>query len=130
MPSIKSAPKSLRFTLVISLFFFSLVAAKLAAVEIKGDRVSELHFYSEVLGREKTIGVVAPQVRQEAPVLVFLHGRGRHHRSLLERPACRDALLMANHWTLLPDGEDGWYVNSPEIPEELVEPLLQLDPLQ
>ena len=113
-----STLRQLRFIFILSLWFISLGAASLAAVELSGDRISELRFHSSVLGREKTVSVVAPQIRKDAPVLVFLHGRGRHHRSLLERPACRDALLMAKHWTLLPDGEDGWYINSPEIPQD------------
>ena len=113
-----SPPWHLRFKFGLSLLFMSLTVGKLAAVEPASDRISELRFHSTVLGREKTISVVAPDKRQDAPVLFFLHGRGRHHRSLLERPECRNALLMANHWTILPDGEDGWYINSPEIPTD------------
>ncbi|MDG2126014.1 MAG: alpha/beta hydrolase-fold protein, partial [Verrucomicrobiales bacterium] len=110
-----SPPWHLRFKFGLSLLFMSFTAGKSAAVEPASDRISELRFHSAVLGREKTISVVEPEKREGAAVLFFLHGRGRHHGSLLERPEYRDALLMANHWTILPDGEDGWYINSPEI---------------
>lgn len=107
-----------RFTFNLSLLYMCLSTGLLAAAVPASDRISELRFHSIVLGREKTISVVAPVKREDAPVLFFLHGRGRHHRSLLERPDSRNALLMANHWTILPDGEDGWYINSPEIPTD------------
>ncbi len=99
-------------------FGLSLLCMSLTAAEPASARISELRFHSTVLGREKSISVVAPVKREDAPVLFFLHGRGRHHRSLLEQPDCRNALLKANHWTILPDGEDGWYINSPEIPTD------------
>lgn len=107
-----------RFTFGLSLLCISMTAGTLVAVNPASDRISELRFHSTVLGREKTISIVAPEKHKDAPVLFFLHGRGRHHGSLLERSECRDALLMANHWTILPDGEDGWYINSPEIPTD------------
>lgn len=80
-------------------------------------RVAELEFYSEALERKMTLSFVRPsdEAAANGSVLFFLHGRGRHHASLLERADCRNALLAAKHWTILPDGEDGWYINSPEI---------------
>jgi len=80
-------------------------------------RVTKLEFYSEVLERKMPFSIVRPldEAAANGSVLFFLHGRGRHHASLLDRPDCRNALLAAKHWTILPDGEDGWYINSPEI---------------
>jgi pimeloyl-ACP methyl ester carboxylesterase len=79
--------------------------------------VDELEFYSESLERKMTFSFVRPadEVAAKGSVLFLLHGRGRNHASLLDRPECRSALLSAKHWTILPDGEDGWYINSPEI---------------
>lgn len=110
--------KSWHVHFFLSLFYMNLTGEILATKEPVTDRISELRFHSEILGREKTISVVKPQNRGNAPVLFFLHGRGRHHASLLERTDCRNALLAAKHWTILPDGEDGWYINSPEIPTD------------
>ena len=45
--------------------------------------------------------------------MVFLHGLGRHRGSLLEVEESRNALLAANIWVVLPEGEEGWYINSP-----------------
>jgi len=87
------------------------------SVLAKEPRVAELEFYSEALERKMTFSFVRPTDAAAAngSVLFFLHGRGRNHASLLDRPDCRSALLAAKHWTILPDGEDGWYINSPEI---------------
>lgn len=80
-------------------------------------RVAELEFYSEALERKMTFSFVRPvdEAAADGSVLFLLHGRGRNHASLLDRPDCRSALFAAKHWTILPDGEDGWYINSPEI---------------
>ena len=78
------------------------------------ERVQELSFFSEALQREMKVSVVGPEEpAADTAVLLFLHGRGRHHRSLLEVEASRGALLAADIWVILPDGEDGWTINSP-----------------
>lgn len=78
------------------------------------DRVHGWRFFSEVLRREMPVSVVAPErPGADSPVLVFLHGRGRHHRSLLDVGQSREQLLAADMWVILPQGEDGWYINSP-----------------
>jgi S-formylglutathione hydrolase FrmB len=85
-----------------------------AQAQVEGERVFELSFFSGALQREMTVSVVAPEVpAEDTAVLFFLHGRGRHHRSLLEVEASRAKLLAAEMWVILPDGEDGWYINSP-----------------
>ncbi|WP_395738192.1 alpha/beta hydrolase [Prosthecobacter sp.] len=52
------------------------------------------------------------------PVLYFLHGRGRHERTLLENPLTRERVLAAKCAVVLPRGRDGWYVNSPVTPTD------------
>jgi S-formylglutathione hydrolase FrmB/lysophospholipase L1-like esterase len=47
------------------------------------------------------------------PVIYFLHGRGRHERTLLEDPLTRARVLASPCAVVLPRGRDGWYVNSP-----------------
>lgn len=93
---------------------FTLLAVAVGLPAIGADRIHEWSFFSVALQQEMSASVVAPETSTpETPVLVFLHGRGRHHRSWLEVTASRDELLAANMWVILPDGEDGWYINSP-----------------
>lgn len=89
-------------------------------IEAIAPRIDEVVFASDALGREMKLVVVHPAVDDSPvtyrPVLYLLHGRGRHHRSLIERPETREHLLAAVCWVVLPDGEDGWYLNSPVDP--------------
>jgi S-formylglutathione hydrolase FrmB len=85
--------------------------------EVIAPRIEEVAFASAALGREMKFVVVHPAVERvaaaERPVLFLLHGRGRHRRSLIDLPETRECLLAAECWIVLPDGEDGWYINSP-----------------
>lgn len=102
----------------LSLASAGLCASPQPALESLGPRIDELTFISAVLHREMKLVVVRPATELAAaksPVLYFLHGRGRNRRSLIDLPASRQQLLDANCWIVLPDGEDGWYVNLPAI---------------
>ncbi|MBI5692796.1 MAG: hypothetical protein HZC55_22180 [Verrucomicrobia bacterium] len=95
----------------------ALAAGPTAAAE----RVSFAEIESAALGRRLPLAVVAPEptrVGGRGAVLFFLHGRGRNHRSLLESPAARAALLAAPFFVVLPQGEDGWYIDSPARPAD------------
>ncbi len=92
-----------------------LVAGLLARAEA-AERISFGEVPSAELGRALPVAVIAPAhppANGKAPVLFFLHGRGRHHRSLLDSEAARTALLAAPCYIVLPQGEDGWYLNAP-----------------
>lgn len=97
-------------------FVIGLTATLLPAAE----RVSFGQIESRALGRTLPVAVVAPATPAPAggPVLFVLHGRGRHHRSLLDSPAARAALLAAPFFVVLPQGEDGWYIDSPALPAD------------
>jgi S-formylglutathione hydrolase FrmB len=86
------------------------------------DRVRFAEVKSVALGRTLPLAIVVPMKphakREQAPVLFILHGRGRNHRSLLDAPAAREALLAAPFHVVLPQGEDGWYVDSPAQPND------------
>jgi len=85
------------------------------------DRIAIHEIQSRGLGRSLPIAVVSPAAPPRAaasPVLFFLHGRGRHHRSLLDSPVARAALLAAPFHVVLPQGEDGWYLDSPARPDD------------
>lgn len=83
------------------------------------ERISFHALDSQALGRRLPLAVVAPAApapATEGAVLFLLHGRGRHHRTLLESPAAHAALLAAPFHVVLPQGEDGWYLDSPAQP--------------
>ncbi|WP_395744138.1 alpha/beta hydrolase [Prosthecobacter sp.] len=52
------------------------------------------------------------------PVIYFLHGRGRHERTLLENPLTQARVMACRCAVVLPRGRDGWYVNSPATPAD------------
>ncbi len=93
------------------------------------DRITFATVASTALGRSLPVAVVAPALAPlpardgavstptATPVLYFLHGRGRHHRSLVDSPAARAALLEVRCYVVLPQGEDGWYIDSPAQPD-------------
>ena len=86
-----------------------------------GERITFSEIASVALGRSLPVAVVAPErpsPADVAPVLFVLHGRGRHHRSLLDSAAARSALLAAPFHVVLPQGEDGWYIDSPARPAD------------
>ncbi len=80
-------------------------------------RVEWIAFRSRVLGRSKRFAVVRPTERSAAerewPVVFLLHGKGRHERSLVDDSRTRAVLLGAGFVTVLPDGDTGWWIDSP-----------------
>jgi enterochelin esterase-like enzyme len=81
-------------------------------------RIIEDSFKSEVLGAQKHFTVILPAGFKSAsqkkyPVLYMFHGRGRNERSLVDNPKTCAILMKAKFITILPDGDDNWYVNSP-----------------
>jgi S-formylglutathione hydrolase FrmB len=91
------------------------------------NRVVEVAFSSAALGREKRFFVICPlnSGAGGGGVLVLLHGRGRNYRSLVELPETKEALLTAPYYVILPDGEDGWYVDSPKLAADRYEAYLE-----
>ncbi|MBX3179694.1 MAG: hypothetical protein KF886_20260 [Candidatus Hydrogenedentes bacterium] len=83
--------------------------------------VRSITFRSAALHTNKTFCAVLPEGFAASagpwPVLFLFHGRGRTERSLIDDPGARKALLAAPFVTVLPDGNDGWYINSPAQPE-------------
>ena len=103
---------------LLSLMALAVVAWGAKAEESRV-RFAEVH--SAALGRALPLAIVSPAPRGGAParaVLFMLHGRGRNHRSLLDAPAARAALLAAPFHIVLPQGEDGWYVDLPARTDE------------
>ena len=90
-------------------------AAKPVANKIA--RVYNGSFYSEVLKQTKNFVVILPENYQTSnkkfPVLYLFHGRGRNERSLADNSKARAVFMKAKFITVFPDGDDGWYINSP-----------------
>ena len=86
-----------------------LQAIALLSVSAAAERISYAEISSAALGRSLPVAIVAPTPRSapgDPPVLYFLHGRGRNHRSLVESPVAREALLTAEFYVVLPQGEE------------------------
>jgi S-formylglutathione hydrolase FrmB len=85
-------------------------------------RIWSCDFQSRALGQPMRFLVVLPEGATLAsaplPAIYFLHGRGRHERTLLEAGSTRRRVLASPCAVILPRGRDGWYVNSPVIPAD------------
>jgi len=84
------------------------------------ERIELVEFRSAALGAEKRVCVVLPAGYERShstrwPVLVLLHGRGRNERTLIDDERCRQVLLKAEFVIVMPQGDDGWYVDSPVL---------------
>jgi S-formylglutathione hydrolase FrmB len=103
--------------------------AEFACAAPVADRIEQITFASRSFGTDKHYCVVLPadyqRVRGDWPVLYILHGRGRSDRSLVDEPTTRDALLKAPFVTVLPNGEDGWYLDSNVNPKNMYTKLLR-----
>ena len=93
-----------------------------------GKRIEVVTFHSTVLGMSKQYIAVlpanyeTPEARNDTwPVMFLFHGRGRTERTLIEDSASRTALLQAKFVTILIDGDDGWYIDSPRQPKQRYE---------
>ena len=93
-----------------------------------GERLEVVTFHSNILGAAKQYAVVLPTHYNTTdasnaawPVLFLFHGRGRTERTLIDDPASRVALLQAKFVTILIDGDDGWYIDSPRQPKQRYE---------
>ena len=87
-------------------------------------RVWSCDFQSQALGQPMWFLVVLPEgvapraATTPLPVIYFLHGRGRHERSLLDFERTRAAVLATRVAVVLPRGKDSWYVNAPAVPKD------------
>ena len=99
-------------------------AASAAEVTVEhiAPRIEAVTFTSTILHAEKTFCAVLPEPCHKDngpwPVLFLFHGRGRTERSLVDDPGARETLLSAPFVTILPDGDDGWYINAPDRPAD------------
>ncbi len=102
--------------------FATLLHAANCTIKVLSPGIEAITFSSRVLRKRKTFCVVTPPKakpnRDKWPVLVILHGRGRNERSLLDDAQTKEILLAASVITILPDGDDGWYINSPAMPHD------------
>lgn len=113
---IRAAAPTLRRSPAAWLAAWGLVPLVCGAVPALEERITFTAIPSAALGRSLPAAIVTPAVPwagRRSPVLLLLHGRGRTHRSLVDSPAARAALLAAPFHVVLPQGEDGWYIDSP-----------------
>ncbi|MDA3926477.1 MAG: alpha/beta hydrolase-fold protein [Kiritimatiellae bacterium] len=111
------------FVFTASLLSWTLTAAAdTPIIQHLTNRIDIVSFYSEVLEKTKSFSVVLPEnydhAKSDWPVLFLLHGRGRTERSLIDDEGARSSLLEAPFVVILPDGDDGWYIDSPVRPAD------------
>jgi S-formylglutathione hydrolase FrmB len=84
------------------------------------ERITLYQVHSASLGKPMALTIVFPAgytARAEPwPVLFFLHGLGRHERTLIDDLPSRERLLAQPYLIVLPRGENGWYFDSPFDP--------------
>ncbi|QDT41590.1 Putative esterase [Gimesia alba] len=112
------------------LFDFGLADA--ADLETKSlfPRIEAISFDSTHLKKQKRAVIVLPDHWQsikpaERRTLVILHGRGRHELTLIDDKTIRQQLLDSGLFVILPDGDDGWYINSPVRKQDVYESYLE-----
>jgi S-formylglutathione hydrolase FrmB len=73
---------------------------------------------SKALGRDESFMLHLPfghtaDAESPYPLIVFLHGAGRHAQSIMEYPAARDVIERSPCVFLSPNGRGSWWVDSP-----------------
>lgn len=111
---------------------FTVAAGSAAELETEElfPRVEAVSFASASLKQRKRAVIVLPENWRsikpaERRTLVILHGRGRHERSLVDDKMIRRQLLDSGLFVILPDGDDGWYINSPVRQQDVYETYLE-----
>ena len=108
--------------ITVSFLSVTIVAWATPTIEQVYPQIEIVTFYSEVLEKTKSFSVVLPDnydhAKSDWPVLFLLHGRGRTERSLIDDAGARASLLEAPFVVILPDGDDGWYIDSPVRPAD------------
>jgi S-formylglutathione hydrolase FrmB len=97
---------------------FGLLRSCGAVLEDLGDGFYEATMPAKALGRDEKYTLHLPEGydahRAEAyPLIVFLHGAGRTHRTLVDAPKIRAAIEGSKAVVLLPNGGGSWWVDSP-----------------
>jgi predicted esterase len=81
------------------------------ACQARGERVWECVHRSAALGRDESYTLVLPENISPKPVLiVLLHGSGRNHRTLVEQPSTRVAIVGSPSIILMPNGGASWWI--------------------
>jgi S-formylglutathione hydrolase FrmB len=84
-------------------------------------------FSSAALGRDVDYSVFVPQEEVPEggwPLVLLLHGAGRHHRTLADDPATREVILKQKVVIVFADGKGGWYLDSPVDPKSRYQSML------
>lgn len=100
--------------LILSILLYGIFSH---AADGRNPRIMNGSFYSKVLKQKKNFTAVLPEdynaSNKEFSVLYLFHGRGRNERSLVDNPKSLAVFMQAKFITVFPDGDDGWYINSP-----------------
>jgi len=86
-----------------------------------GDGFFECRMRSDALDRPERLALrlpdgYRPDRNPPYPLIVFLHGAGRNHRTLLDIPEARSILRRSPCVLVLPNGGNSWWIDSPVKP--------------
>ncbi len=92
-----------------------------AVADANAPKVVHGNFDSQVFGRKMYYTVLLPfdydsDSAKRWPVLFLFHGRGRNNASVVSDADAFRLLHPARFVIAFPNGEDGWYINSPVNP--------------
>jgi S-formylglutathione hydrolase FrmB len=117
--------RTIRLFLLVALAGATLAGATLAAADepagVEARNVSTIHFFSESLNQQRAFNLILPLDYETStsryPVLYLLHGYTGNNtdwtqRTNLSAYAARYRLII-----VMPDGSNGWYVNSATDPK-------------
>lgn len=118
------------FALMVLLFEGGLTDAAVPEIKELFPHIEAVSFDSTRLKQQKCCVVVLPENWQKIKpadrrTLVILHGRGRHELTLIDDKTIRKQLLDSGLFVILPDGDDGWYLNSPVRKQDVYETYLE-----
>ncbi len=81
------------------------------------DQIFHYRIQSPALNKLTSFTAVVPKEYSDTgapwPVVYLLHGAGRNHFSLTDFETTRETLLAARFVTIMPYGENGWWIDSP-----------------
>ena len=90
-------------------------------------RFEERSFECKALNKVQPYSIYIPSGKPPEGgwgLLLFLHGRGRNHRTIAGDQACVDEISKHDYVVVFPQGDDGWYIDSKARPESRYQSML------
>ncbi len=111
---------SLCYIKALFVLYFLLILPQLAfTFSSELNNSIECHsFFSNSLNKRVDFSIYIPQQTPPEngwPMLFLLHGRGRNYRSVIDDSLLVSFVLKQPYVIVFPNGDDGWYIDSPVV---------------